>query len=63
MTTINVPPFDGETPINYRDFRESIALALASEGVDEDTIHTALLTVDDAVVANEEQLAWPEQPQ
>lgn len=57
--TVNIPDFKGTAPVNYRDFRESIALALASENVDESTIHAALLTVDDAVVANEEQLTWP----
>lgn len=61
-TTISVPPFDGEAPINYRDFREATALALASEDIDESTIETILHTVDDAVVNNETELAWPDNP-
>lgn len=60
---LKIPPFNGEAPINYRDFRESIALALHHEGVTKDTINNTLQTVDEAIVQNETHLHWPEELQ
>lgn len=55
------PQWIGEAPINYRDIRESVALAMADTGADRETIHDLISTVDDAVVDNEEQLEWDKQ--
>lgn len=54
----SLPDFRGEQPVNYQHFRESVALALHCEGVDTETIQTAIRTVDDAVVNNETSLVW-----
>lgn len=57
--SITLPSWTGEAPTNYKDIRESLALALASEGVSEETADAVIKTVDDAVVANETHLEWP----
>lgn len=56
--TIDLPTFTGDTPVNYQHFRDSIALAMAGEGLSEETLTTVLETVDQAVVNNEQHLVW-----
>lgn len=57
-TDLSLPDFRGEQPVNYRHFRESVALALKAEDITEETIQTVIQTVDDAVVNNETALVW-----
>lgn len=56
--TINLPPFEGDCPVNYHHFRESIALAMISEGISEETLTEILKTTDQAVTNNEHSLMW-----
>lgn len=56
------PQWVGEAPTNYIDLRESFELSMRAEGVEESTINTVKATVDDAVVANETHLEWPDEP-
>lgn len=56
----NVPKWSGESPVNYLDIRESFILALRCSNAETEVIEEVVGTVDEAVVANEEQLEWPE---
>lgn len=53
------PDWEGEAPVNYRELRESVALAMqANEDIDNGEIDNIIGTVDNAVVQNEHQLSW-----
>lgn len=53
-----IPNWVGEAPTNYKDIRESFAVAMQSSGVDPNTINEIIHAADDAIAQNEEELTW-----
>jgi len=57
---MTLPEWNGESPVNYTDIRDTLALTLVNEDVPKEKIEQTLLTIDDAIINNEHKFVWEE---